>query len=189
MSATVDVNIASRKSIFAFSPKKIKEEKLNLIFDAARRAPSGFNNQPWRYIYAVKGEEAYNELFSLLTDGNKTWASSAPVLILGISEVFDTRRNAINRTAIHDLGLSTAMLLMQAQSLGLSSHVMGGFDLVRAREVFGIPAEFEPFTMMALGYEGDPSFLPADLAKRHSAPRTRKEIPDFAFRGKWKTQN
>ncbi|MCB8994916.1 MAG: nitroreductase family protein [Bacteroidales bacterium] len=185
MIQTIDENIKNRKSIFAFSDKMVEDSKLNLIFDAARRAPSSFNAQPWRYIYARKGEESYDILYNLLMDGNKIWASTAPVLILGFTEVIDSKRGRSNRFAFHDLGMATAMLMLQATSSGLSTHPMGGYDTVKAKEVFGIPSGFEPGAMIALGYEGSTENLPEDLKKRHNAPRLRKNITEFAFHGKW----
>ncbi len=183
---SIDHNILNRKSLFSFSSKHVEEEKLSLIFEAARWAPSSFNAQPWRYIYTRKDEEGYKDLFSLLADGNKIWAYSAPILILTLTEVFDVKKKRSNRFAFHDLGLSTAMLMLQAGSLGLFTHPMGGFDVDRAKTLFDLPSGFEPGAMIALGYPGDPSKLPEDIFKRHNAPRIRKNPDEFVFKGNWK---
>jgi nitroreductase len=122
-------------------------------------------------------------MFSLLDDGNKIWAQSAPILILTLAEVYDNNKKRRNSYALHDLGLSTANLLLQASILGLYTHPMGGFDHSLAKKLFNISDGFEPGTMIALGYAGDPSVLPEDLLKRQLAVRLRKKISEIAFKG------
>ncbi len=184
----IDSNILNRKSHFSFSQNPVEEEHLLLLFEAARFAPSSFNAQPWRYIYARKNDADYPKLLNLLAESNKVWASSAPILILSFAQVFDLKNNRANRFAFHDLGLSTANLLAQATSLGLATHPMGGYDVERAKEVFRIPEGFEPGAMIALGYPGDSSTLAEDLQKRNNAPRMRKELSETVFKGSWKAE-
>jgi len=181
----IDSNILNRRSYFAFSDKPVEEERLLVIFQAARLAPSSFNSQPWRYIYARKNDVDYPKLLNLLAESNKVWASSAPILILSFAQVFDLKNNRANRFAFHDLGLSTSNLLAQATSLGLVTHPMGGYDVERAKEVFRIPEGFEPGAMIALGYPGDSSTLAEDLQKRNFAPRMRKDHSEIVFKGGW----
>lgn len=176
-----------RKSQFAFSSEPIEKEKLFTLFQAAGLAPSSFNSQPWRYIYASKKESGYSDLYNLLTESNQLWAGRADVLILSVAEVKNKEKNRINHFAFHDLGLSTANLLLQATSMGLYTHPMGGYDADKARVVFSIPDGFEPGAMIAIGYPGDTLLLPEELQKKASAPRVRKEIGEFVFKGKWES--
>jgi len=186
INSSVDRNIINRKSLLAFSSKPVEKVKLEIIFEAARWAPSSFNAQPWRYIYAGKDDKGYQLLLSLLFDSNKEWAKTAPMLILSITEMIDIKKNRINRFAFHDLGLSTANLILQATSLGLFAHPMGGFNESLAIEIFQIPNGFKAGAIIALGYPGNPSILSEDLLKRQTAPRVRKNLEEIAFKGGWK---
>ena len=184
----IEHNILNRKSIFSFSSKHVEEDKLALIFEAASLAPSSFNAQPWRFIFATKEDVVYKDMLDLLADSNKTWATTAPILILTIAEVFDTKKNRSNHFAMHDVGLSTANLMLQASALGLYTHPMGGYDSKKAKELFGLPEGFEPVTMIALGYQGDSSQLSDELLKRQNAARSRKKTEEFVFKGRWKAE-
>ncbi len=175
----------NRKSQFAFSSEPVEKEKLFTLFEAAGLAPSSFNSQPWRYIYASRKDPGYSVLFNLLTVSNQQWAGRADVLVLSVAEVKNKEKGRINHFAFHDLGLSTANLLLQATSLGLYTHPMGGYDADKAREVFGIPDGFEPGAMIAIGYPGDSLLLSEELQRKANAPRVRKEIGEFVFNGKW----
>jgi nitroreductase len=117
---TILPEILKRKSIMSFSDKPVEPEKLKLLFEAARWAPSSSNVQPWRFIYASKEDsENYNKIFDLLFEGNKVWAGSAPVLAISIAEVVMEYKERPNRFAFHDLGMAVGNLLIQATSMGI----------------------------------------------------------------------
>jgi nitroreductase len=178
--------ILERRSIFSFSDKQVEPEKLNLLFEAARWAPSSMNVQPWRFIYAMRdNSEYYNKIFNSLFDSNKVWAGSAPVLAISIAEVIMEYKDKPNRFAFHDLGMAIGTLLIQATSLGLYVHQMGGYDVEKVRKVLDIPERFEPGAILAIGYKGDVKKLPSELQKREMATRIRKEIREFVFEGVW----
>jgi nitroreductase len=159
---------------------------LESLFEAARWAASSNNEQPWRYIVGVKGEnpEQFDRLASTLVPAN-AWAKDAPVLILSVAKTRFSQNNNPNRVALHDVGMATENLVLQALSEGIYVHQMGGFDVGKAREVFAIPEGFEPVAMIALGYPGDPGKLDEKLKARELADRTRKTIEEFVIRGKW----
>jgi nitroreductase len=90
-----------------------------------------------------------------------------------------------NRHAWHDVGLATENLMLQATSMNVAVHAMGGFDAQKAREVLAIPDRWEPVAMIAIGYPGDPRQLGEDLKKKDLAPRVRKPIEEFVFPGRW----
>jgi nitroreductase len=90
-----------------------------------------------------------------------------------------------NRHAFHDVGLAVANLTLQATALGMHVHQMGGFDRTKARELFGIPDDFEPVTVLALGYLTGPGILPEDLGERERASRARKPLDALVFAGGW----
>jgi nitroreductase len=170
----------------AFAEQPVEWEKLRSVLEAARWAPSAFNEQPWRFIVATREQpEVYERVASVLMEGNRRWAQDAPVFLLSLARVERERDGAPNRHALHDVGMAVGNLITQATSLGLYVHQMAGFDAERARAAFGIPAEFEPVAVLALGYLGDAERLPEDLKERERAPRTRKPLSEIAFGGRW----
>jgi nitroreductase len=175
--------LARRWSTRAFSDRSVDRETLACLFEAARWAPSSGNGQPWSYLVATKDNAIEHErMAGVLTPGN-AWAHKAPVLAISMASLH--RADKPNRTAHHDLGLANENLVIQAVSMGLAVHMMAGFHVDRAREVFAIPANHEPLAMMAIGYPGDPEALPEDLRAKDLAPRQRKPIREFVFGGKF----
>jgi len=168
--------ITKRWSPVAFDPRPVEYEKIHQLFEAAKWAPSGRNAQPWRFIYAVKESPEYEVLFDLLDQGNQVWAKTAPLLVLSLAQVISTYKNHPNRLALYETGMAVANLLLQATHMDLHVHQMGGYDEERAKEVLEIPSRYEPAAMMAIGYKGDPSQLPAEVAAREENERTRKDI-------------
>jgi len=188
---TLEDIIKKRKSTIIFQDKPIAESDLKLIFEAARWAPSSFNRQPWRFIVGNKNEnqDTYNKLLDILFDGNKVWAIRAPVLILSIAETYMKDRGQENRFAFHDTGMATANLYIQAVSMGLSVHIMGGYDKDKARKVFQIPEYFEPAAMIALGYLGNIDELNEQQKLRKLGDSTRNPFESIVFKESWKLEN
>ena len=175
--------LTRRWSTRAFSDRSVDRETLASLFEAARWAPSSGNGQPWSYLVATNDNAAEHErMASVLTPGN-VWARKAPVLALSVATLH--RADKPNRTAHHDLGLANENLVIQAVSMGLAVHMMAGFHIEMAREMFEIPANHDPLAMLAIGYPGDPASLPEDLRVKDLAPRQRKPIREFVFGGKF----
>jgi nitroreductase len=166
-----------------FSPKEfaetpVEQDKIELLFEAARLAPSSFNEQPWRFIYAIReNPDVYNRLLNCLTEKNQDWAKTAPVLVLSIAKLTYTRNGNSNRHALHDVGLAMGNMLLQATAMNLYVHQMGGFSIDKAREYFKLPAEFEPVAIIAIGY------LLEDRTEQHPA-RNRKPLDEIILNGK-----
>ncbi len=171
----------------AFDSRPMTKEEISLLIEAAKWAPSGRNAQPWRFIYATRDMNEYGPMFDLLNPGNKVWAKTAPLLILPIAMTISTYKERPNRLALYETGMAVSNLLFQATHMGLFVHQMGGYDHEKARELLGIPARFEPTAMMAVGYKGDLSALPAELAERETTRRTRMETGTFLVRGGYGT--
>lgn len=183
---TVHDFIRGRWSPLAFSNRTVELEKLLILLEAARWAPSSYNEQPWSFIVATKENQAeYDRLFSCLVEGNQAWAQNAHVLILSVAKLFFERSGDQNRHAFHDVGLATENLVIQAIALELFVHQMAGFHVDKARELFNIPEGYEPLTALAVGYLGEPGTLPEKLQARELAPRTRKPLTEFVFTGSW----
>ncbi len=180
--------IASRWSPYGFSNCTVSKENLLSLFEAARWAPSSYNEQPWSYIVATKDEpEEYEKLLSCLVDGNQSWANTAPVLALGVVSLKFARNNTPNAAAIHDLGLAAGNLLFEASARGLYVHQMIGILPDKAREIYEIPDGVEAKTGLAIGYAADPSTLSDPFKERDQAPRQRKPLQAFVFSSKWGT--
>jgi nitroreductase len=178
--------ITSRWSPYSFADKSVSDEDLQSLFEAARWAPSSFNEQPWSYIVAKKEDaDEFQRLLSCLVEVNQVWAKSASALALGITKLNFTRNDTPNRAAQHDLGLAAANLVLEATDRGLAVHQMAGILPDKARELYSIPEGYEPLTGIAIGYAGDPANLPEELRVRDGARRPRKPLKEFVFAGKW----
>jgi nitroreductase len=178
--------LAKRWSPYAFQDKPVAKADLCSLFEAARWAPSSFNEQPWSYIVATKeNTDEFERLLSCLVEANQIWAKAAPVLALGIVSLTFKRNDKINRAAVHDLGLAAGNLLVEATARGLHVHQMIGILPDRARELYGIPEGFDVWTGIAIGYKGDPALLPDALKDRDLTSKPRKPLGEFVFAGKW----
>ncbi len=178
--------LRDRWSPRAFSDRPVDAGTLRTLLEAARWAPSSYNEQPWTFILATKEDPAaYDRLLSCLVEVNAEWAQRAPVLMLSVAKLTFGRNGKVNRHAFHDLGLAVENLIIQATALGLVAHQMAGFDVEKARELFNVPQGHEPCAMIAVGYLGDPESLPEELRAREGAARSRKPLREFVFTGRW----
>ncbi len=178
--------IARRWSTRAFSDRPVETDKLRSVLEAARWAPSSRNEQPWAYLVATReDQDDYEALFSVLMETNRAWAGKAPVLLLTMAHTRLEKDGQPNRHGFYDLGQATANLVIQATSLGLATHQMGGFDVEAARERFGVPEAWEPVSVIALGYPGKAESLSEPFREREMAQRRRKRLDEFVFSGTW----
>jgi nitroreductase len=178
--------ITKRWSPYAFADRAVSDDDIRSLFEAARWAASSYNEQPWRYIMATRASaDGFASLLSCLVEGNQPWAKAAPVLALGCTSLNFARTGQPNAAAIHDLGLASASLTLEATARGLLVHQMIGILPDRARELYGIPDGVQPLTALAIGYPGDPNTLPESYKPRDLAPRARKPLPEFVFSDRW----
>jgi nitroreductase len=178
--------VARRWSPCAFGEKAVPDDDLRSIFEAARWAASSRNEQPWRYIVARKSDpEKFERLLSCLVEANREWAKHAPVLALGVAGLSFSRDGSPNPTALHDLGLASATLTIEATGRGLFVHQMGGILPERAVEIYRIPAGWQVVTALAIGYLGDPNELPEKLRARDLAARKRRPARETVFEKEW----
>ena len=179
--------LADRWSPYGFAERPVSEADLCSLFEAARWAASSYNEQPWNYLVATKeNSEEFGRLLSCLVEANQAWAKAAPVLVWGVVSLRFAKNAKDNRAAVHDLGLASGNLVVEATARGLSVHQMIGILPDKAREVYQIPEHFEAWTAMAIGYNADPATMPAALKERDMAPRQRRPLRDFVFAGHWK---
>ena len=171
----------------AFDPNRpVEVEKLRSVLEAARWAPSSFNEQPWAFIVATRDQpEEFDKVLSCVMERNQAWARNAGVVMIGCASLRLARNGAPNRHALYDLGGAVAHLTLEATALGLHLHQMAGFLPDKARTVFSIPPTAEAVVAIAMGYRGSPETLPEDLRQREMTPSTRKPIGEFTFEGRW----
>ena len=178
--------ITDRWSPVAFDDRTVDYDQIHLLFEAAKWAPSAMNAQPWRFIFATKEMSDFAVFLNLMSEANQLWAATAPLLVMPLAQVISTNKNRPNRLAFFETGMAVGNLLMQATALGLMVHQMSGYDVERAKETLVIPTRYEPMTIMAIGYKGDPSKLPEEVAARENIERTRMEISKFLVQGRCK---
>lgn len=176
--------LRQRWSPLAFDPRPVPTELLLSLFEAARWSASCFGEEPWRFIVGgkVNAPETFEKLATTLVPGN-AWAAKAPVLILGVAKKTFTYNGSENRFASYDVGQAVGQLTVQAASAGLYLHQMGGFDAVKAQEIFSIPSDFAPQSLIALGYLGEAELLDDEKQReRHNSPvRKRKSLSEIVF--------
>ncbi len=178
--------LARRWSGRAIDPgKPVDPDTVMTLLEAARWAPSSYNEQPWRFlVFDGQDSAALEQARSCLAAGN-SWAKRAPLLLLSVSSERWQKDGSPNRHAQHDVGLASENLALQATALGLAVHFMAGFDADQARELFSIPEGFTPMAMIAVGYPGNAEELPEKLRDRELAPRRRRPLSEIAFAGRW----
>jgi len=183
----LDPIFLERWSPRAFDGSGISDADLRTILDAARWAPSAFNYQPWRILYAVKGDAHWDQFLSLLIPFNQGWASQASALLFILSDTMMQGPQGASQSHSHsfDAGAAWAQLGLQALKLGYHAHGMTGVDFDRARKELAVPDSFRIEAAVAIGRKADPSVLPEGLRERE-APSSRKAIEEIAVAGPFK---
>jgi nitroreductase len=178
----IDTLFIDRWSPRAMSGEEIPETELLTLFEAARWAPSSYNNQPWRILYARRGSEQWPLFFDLLVETNKGWANNAAVLLLFVSKTTFDHNGKPYPTHSFDTGAAWQNLALQGYLKGYVVHGMMGFDYERARISLTIPEEFRIEAMAAVGHPGDPVALPEALRQREN-PNNRRNLEQTVCEG------
>jgi nitroreductase len=183
----VDPLFLERWSPRAFDGSEIPLADLMTMFEAARWAPSAFNSQPWRFLYARRGDADWNRFLSLLIPWNQSWAHSASALVYIVSDSLpfidkETGAPATSHTHSFDTGAAWASLALQATRMGYLAHGMSGIQHDLARAELGLPDRYRLEAGCAIGKRGDPAQLDEKLRAREH-PGSRKEIEAFVFAG------
>ncbi|HEU0273971.1 MAG TPA: nitroreductase family protein [Candidatus Udaeobacter sp.] len=166
----------------AMSGQEISGEELMRLFEAARWAPSSFNTQQWRALYARRGTEHWRVFFDFLADANKLWAKDAAVLVVFISRKTFEHDNEPSITHSYDTGAAWENFALQGFQLGLVVHGMQGFDYDRVRTDLRIPDGFQVEAMAAVGKPGPKELLPEKLQKRE-VPNERRKLKESICEG------
>ena len=178
----IDSLFLDRWSPRAMSSEEIPLEELNVLFEAARWAPSSYNNQPWRILFARRGTEHWPLFFDLLVDVNKTWAKKAAALVVFISKTTFDHNGEPSITHSFDTGAAWENLALQGALKGFVIHGLQGFDYERARTALKIPDGFQVEAMVAIGRPGKKEDLPEKIQQRES-PNERRKLSETVFEG------
>jgi len=176
----VDDIFINRWSPRAMSGEAVSKDELMSLFEAARWAPSSFNNQSWRFLYSLKDSDTWDIYFNLLLEGNQTWAKNAAALIVIISKTTFDYNGKPTKTHAFDTGAAWQNLALQGSINGLVIHGMQGFDYERAKSELNIPDEYEVQAMAVVGKPGDPNDLPEGLREK-DLPSGRKNVSEIAI--------
>ncbi|MGJ8669912.1 MAG: nitroreductase family protein [Oceanococcus sp.] len=178
--------LAQRWSPVIFDAQRdVSEQDLLALMEAARWSPSCFNAQPWRFVVAEKSRQpqVWQQIHSVLVEGNQVWTQHAPVLMLGVAQLNFEHNGKSNAHAGYDLGAAAAHLTVEASARGLLVHQMAGLHADKAAETFALDDGYQVMTAWALGYHGDPVTAEEGLAQRESQPRVRKPLDELIVAG------
>jgi nitroreductase len=166
----------------AMSGEALSEKELLTLFEAARWAPSTYNEQEWRFLYARREGEHWQTFFELLMEANQAWCHKAGVLVVVLSHRVFQRNGKPNPVHTFDSGAAFENLALQGSAMGLVVHGMAGFDRDKARAALRVPDDYDVEAMIALGRPGDPDELPPPLREREQ-PSGRKPVREIAAEG------
>ena len=170
----------------AMNGEPVAQSLLLRLLEAARWAPSTFNVQEARFLYAHRDGEHWSRFYDLLVEGNQSWCKDAGVLVLVASKSTFEGNGSKNPVHEFDAGLATQNLLLQGAAMGLVTHPMAGFDRGAAVRELGLPADVKPAAMVAIGHPGDPASLPEDIRDDDRRPTGRKPVDELYCEGPYK---
>lgn len=171
----------------SFTDRALSEAEVMSLLEAARWAPSASNHQPWRLVWARRGEAGFAAIRDALIGNNPLWAGKAAVLFAVASKDTVLNREGVevaNRTSAFDTGAAWMSLALQAQVMGLFAHAMGGFDKDKLAAAVALPPGHTLHCVVAAGEQGASGTLPEPLRERET-PSNRKPVSDFAVHGRF----
>jgi nitroreductase len=183
----VEKLLVERWSPRSFDETSIPDEDLSVIFEAAGWAPSAYNYQPWKFLYAKRGDANWERFLSILIPFNASWVKDAAVLIYIVSDTQMGEGADAKPSHSHsfDAGAAWAQMALQATALGYHAHGMVGLDLDRARTELGIPDRYRVEAAVAIGTKDSPERLPEGLRARE-VPSNRKPVSEIAIAGNFR---
>lgn len=183
-SSPVDPRFTRRWSPRSFSDEPVTREQVASLLEAARWAPSCYNDQPWLFVWALEPEDR-ERVLGLVAEGNRAWAARAPLLGVVFARRTFGHNGKPNRWAGFDAGAASFALALQADAMGLATHFMGGFDEAASYDALGVPREeYEAMAAFAAGRRGEPERLPEPLRQREK-PNGRKAVAEISAEGRF----
>jgi nitroreductase len=176
--------LLNRWSPRSMTGEPMTKEELMPLFEAARWAPSSYNNQPWIFIYAQRDTPEWKTLFNLMIEFNQSWAKNAAVLVVVISKKTFYHNGKPAHTHSYDTGSAWMSLALEGTSRGYVVHGMEGFDYDKTRQDLQIPDDYTVEAMAAIGKRAPAEKLPPDLKKREF-PSDRRPLDQILMKGKF----
>jgi len=178
----VEPLLVARWSPRAMSGEPLTDDEMHTLFEAARWAPSTYNEQEWRFLYARRQTPQWPVFFDLLVEGNQAWCDRAALLVVILAHKVFSKNGKPNPVHLFDCGCAFENLALQGTAMGLVVHGMQGFDFDKARAVLKVPDDYAVAAMFAAGRPGDPTDLPQHLQEREK-PSDRKPIQQIICEG------
>lgn len=176
--------LLNRWSPRSMTGEEISDEELMCLFEAARWAPSSYNAQPWRFIYAKRNTPSWKKLFELMIEFNQSWTKNASALVVMISRNTFEKNNKPAHTHSFDTGAAWMSLALEAEARGLVVHGMEGFDYNKARTSLEIPDNYTVEAMAAIGKRAPKEQLPPEMQEREK-PSDRRPLSEIVMEGKF----
>jgi len=145
-----DKLVSTRYSVRKYSSKKVEDEKLEMILEAARKAPSAVNFQPFR-LYVIRDEKMHQQIIECY---HRSWVTVAPVIIVAVGlhdSAWKRNTDGKDHTDI-DLAIMIDHITLQAADLGIGTCWVCNFDVEKCREVLKLRPSEEPIALIPLGY-------------------------------------
>lgn len=181
----IDPLIHNRWSPRAMTGEEMSDAELMPLFEAARWAPSSFNGQPWRFLYAKRNTPNWDLFHNLMVDFNKQWTKNAAVLLVIISHKVFERNNKPSVTHSYDTGAAWMSLALEGSSRGYVVHGMEGFDYAKAKTDLNVPDDYQVEAMAAIGKRAPKESLPPEMQAKE-LPSDRKSLNTIIFEGKFR---
>ena len=162
------------------SEEMIQENDLNTLFEAASWSASSMNEQPWKYLWATRGSDAFNNMVDCLMEGNQPWAKNGSHMLISLAKRNFDYKDRVNRHHMHDVGAANTTLLLQAAEMDIYGHMMGGFLMDQTMDIFGIDGDqWEIACFIVLGKLDDASKLEETLQiKGRGSAQSKIDLPN-----------
>lgn len=184
----IDRQFLERWSPRAFTQDTIPESALQTFLEAAPWAPSSYNSQPWRFVYARRGTEHWTRFLGFLNEFNRGWAQHAAAILIVLSKRTFAPPGATDAVALashsFDTGAAWGYLALQASLSGWKAHGLAGIERDHIRAELAIPEDYAIEAAVAIGRAGDKASLPEALQKRET-PSPRQPLSSFAAEGQF----
>jgi nitroreductase len=178
----IETLFVARWSPRAMSGEPISDDQMLRLFEAARWAPSTYNEQEWRFLYARRDTPQWPAFFDLLVEGNQAWCQRAALLAVIVAHKVFERNGKPNPVHVFDSGCAFENLALQGTAMGLVVHGMQGFDYDKARTTLNVPDDYAVCAMFAVGRPADETVLPQQLREREK-PSGRKPVREIICAG------
>jgi len=183
--------LSDRWSSRAYDPDQlVSQESFLSLMEAARWSPSCMGDQPWQFItFHKKDATSWTQALNCLSVGNQNWAMDASILILACARQSFSNNEKPNRWNQYDTGAACENICLQATSLGLVAHQMGGFDVEKSRQLFQIPSQYDLMSFIAIGYPLAVEKISAEALVKEKEARKRKPLREIFYTNQWGEQS